>query len=83
MKDEKEDIFHSSAYGKAQNGGSMGSASSVSFTDRMKINQSRRVVKGYGDSRLASQGIGNGPRAKQYTPPAEKLPLGPKPMNKK
>lgn len=81
MKDEKEDIFHSSAYGKAQNGGSMGVASSTSFNERMNINRDRQVVRGYGDSKLANQNIGNGPRAKQYTPPEKSGSIGgPRPV---
>ena len=70
MKDDKEDIFHSSAYGKAQNGAGMGVSSVESFAARRKIDQNRRVVKGYGDSNLVGQAISNGPRAKTYTPPA-------------
>ena len=80
VKDKKEDIFHSSAYGKAQNGGSMGTVSNVSFGERMNINRNRQVVRGYGDSRLANQNIGNGPRAKQYTPPERSSGIsGPRP----
>lgn len=70
MKDKKEDIFHSSAYGKMQNGGSIGVSSNETFAKRMEINQNRKVVRGYGDSRLANSGINNAPRPKTYAPPA-------------
>ena len=46
MKDEKEDIFHSSAYGKAQNGGAMGVTSAQSFSERMKIEKNGRLCEG-------------------------------------
>lgn len=68
MKDKKEDIFHSSVYGRAQNGGSLGSASSESFKERMRIDKNRQVVHGYGESQVANSMYGNGPRAKKYTP---------------
>ena len=54
MKDNKEDIFHSSAYAKAQNGGGIGAASSESYQVRVKINENRQNIKGYGDSEIMS-----------------------------
>ena len=78
---DKGDIFHSSAYGKAQNGGSMGAASTESFATRRQIEQNRTVIKGYGSSSVARSVIGNGPRAKTYMPPAKNnVGLGPRPM---
>lgn len=62
MKDKKEDIFHSSAYGQAQNSSAMGVASSVSFNNRMRIDRNRQNVRGYGDSRIVSDARSNGPR---------------------
>lgn len=70
MKEKKEDIFHSSTYGKAQSGRVMGSTSSESFADRMRIDKNRKMVSGYNRSNLVRSSIGNGPRAKQYVPPA-------------
>ena len=70
MKADKEDVLHSSAYGKAQNGAGMGVTSSESFETRRRIDENRKVVGGYGSSRVATQVIGNGPRAKVYTPPS-------------
>ena len=81
MKPVKEDIFHSSAYGRAQSGGGMGSASTESFSDRMKIEQRRTMIKGYSGSSIANSAIGSGPRAKTFTPSASSgSGLGPKPM---
>lgn len=72
MKDTKEDIFHSSVYGKAQNGSSMGSASTESFGDRMKVDKNRQVVHGYNDSQIANNMYTNGPKAKKYVPPEKR-----------
>lgn len=69
VKDEKEDIFHSSAYAKAQSGASMGSASQQSFAERRRIEENRQVIRGYGASRVANSAISGGPRAKTFTPP--------------
>ena len=70
MKEHNTDIFHSSTYGKAQNGGSMGVASTESFEARKKIEENRKIIKGYGNSSVMGQTIGNGPKTKTYTPPA-------------
>ena len=71
MKDKKEDVFHSSAYAKAQNGESMGAASSESYNVRVNINQHREKVRGYGDSEIMMGAKNQGPKAKTYTPPAK------------
>ena len=53
MKDEdKSEVFHSSAYGQAQNGASMGSASTESFEARRSQDQNRQFIKGYNDSKV-------------------------------
>lgn len=71
MKDDKkEDIFHSSAYGVAQNGAGMGAASTQSFRERQKIEENRQKVGGYNRSGIMGSAAANGPRAKTYTPPA-------------
>lgn len=72
MKEKKEDIFHSSAYGKAQNAGAMGSASTESFENRMKMEKNRQVVKGYGDSQIMNGAYKNGVRAEEYVPPEKR-----------
>lgn len=76
MKDEKEDIFHSSAYGKSQSGANLGAASSESFAARRTTDQHRQFVQGYGSSRLSSTPI-NAQRAKTYTPPVKNPPQNP------
>ena len=72
-KDKKVDFFHSSAYGKAQSGGVMGSTSAESFNDRMKIDRNRTVVRRYDDSKLVALSKENGPRAKKYIPPEKSV----------
>ena len=49
MKEKKENIFHSSAYGKAQNAGAIGAASVEGFEARMRIEKNRQIVHGYND----------------------------------
>ena len=68
VKEEKDNIFHSSAYGKAQNEGAIGTASTESFEDRLKVEHNRKVVRGYNDSQIVNAAYANGPKAKQYTP---------------
>ena len=72
MKEKKEDIFHSSEYGKAQSAEAMGAASTESFGERMKMEQNRRIVQGYNDSRVVNGAYANGPKVKKYVPPEEK-----------
>lgn len=78
MKDNKEDIFHSSAYGKAQNADGMGTASTETFAARRATESNRQFVKSYGDSRIGSA---SNPacRAKTYTPPKNSTPI-PRPV---
>lgn len=64
MKDKKEDVFHSSAYAKAQNGGNIGSASTESYQVRVNVNQARTKVKGYRDSEIMAGAKMNVPKAK-------------------
>ncbi len=75
IKDKKEDVFHSSAYSKAQNGGNMGSASAQSFAARQAIEQNRQHIGGYHQSSIMGKNIVQGaPKPKTYTPPK---PMGP------
>lgn len=69
--DKKEDIFHTSAYGKAQSGSGIGAASAQSYNARMAIRQNRQVVRGYEDAGIVNESKSNGPRAKTYTPPKD------------
>jgi len=73
MKDKKEDVFHSSAYAKAQNGSALGAASTESYQVRVNVYQNRSKVRGYGDSELMRGARMNGPKAKTYTPPEKNL----------
>lgn len=72
MKEKKENIFHSSEYGKAQSASNMGVTSAESFEKRMKVEQDRKIVRGYNDSRVMSGAYMNGPRAKKYVPEKKK-----------
>lgn len=83
MKEKKEDIFHSSEYGKAQSAETIGTTSSETFSERMKTEKNRQIVRGYNDSRVATSMYANGPRAKKYTPPEKKDGvLDKKPINR-
>jgi hypothetical protein len=66
MREKSEDILHSSAYAKAQNSGNMGATSVESFKARMMMEQNRKNIRGYGNSRIANSAIGNAPRAKTF-----------------
>ena len=68
IKDNKEDFFHSSAYGKAQSGANMGAASTESYQVRVNIDRNRQNVKGYKDSELMTDIKDNTPKAKTYNP---------------
>ena len=78
MKDNKEDVFHSSAYAKAQNGSIIGAASSESYAVRVNIDKNRQTVRGYGDSELMAGAKKMAPRAKTYTPPPKNPGISPK-----
>lgn len=70
IREKKDDVVHSSAYGRAQNGGAIGTASAQGFDERIKIEQNRQVVRGYNDSRVAAQAYNARPRARTYEKPA-------------
>lgn len=67
IHEERKNVFHSSAYAKAQSGEVIGAASIESFDERQKIEQNRKIIRGYNDSRVATQRYAGAPRAKQYT----------------
>ncbi len=52
---ERSQIFHSSAYARAQSGTAMGAASTESFAQRQALEQNRQNVRKYGDSLVAGQ----------------------------
>lgn len=76
IKDKKEDIFHTSGYAKAQNGANMGAASTESYQVRVNVNQNRKRIRSYNDSRLVAGARMNAPKAKPYEPP-KKEPSNP------
>ena len=59
MKEESKDVVHSSAYAQAQNSEGIGAASTQSFATRQAIEQSRKMVRGYRDSKVVNE-VGGG-----------------------
>ena len=81
MKANKEDVVHSSAYAKAQNERGIGTASTETFSARIRINQNRTNVKAYGDSRVVNDSLTGIPKAKTYEKSQDKFasrPIEPK-----
>ena len=68
--DQKEDIFHSSGYAKAQSGDSFGAASSITFDARKRLNDNREHIQGYDKSQIINESHPVA-RAKTYTPPVK------------
>ncbi|MBR3233420.1 hypothetical protein IKG12_00975 [Candidatus Saccharibacteria bacterium] len=64
--DARKDFFHSSAYGNAQNSGSIGTAGGDSFSVRQSIEKNRQHVKKYKSSKVANQ-FYNAEYAKSYS----------------
>ena len=81
IRDKKEEIFHSSEYGRAQSGEAMGATSAVSFDMRMEMEKNRQIVRRYNDSRVAEQRFNGGVRAKEYVVPEKKESLGVKKLD--
>ena len=73
MKDETKDVIHTSAYGEAQNSGKMGTASTASFLDRLKIDRNRTRVRGYDESKIVNETRENGPEARKYDVSQDKM----------
>lgn len=55
MKTEKKDVMHTSGYAEAQNAGNFGSSSAESFAKRKEIDEHRKTIKGYRDSKIANE----------------------------
>lgn len=55
IRDKKAEFFHSSAYGRAQSGGTIGAASTESFAKRREIDKNRQNIRKYDDSLVAEQ----------------------------
>lgn len=73
IKEETKDVVHTSAYGEAQNSGKMGTTSTASFLDRLKIDRNRTKVRGYNDSKIVNEIRENGPQAKKYDITQDKM----------
>ncbi len=70
MKTKTEDVLHTSAYAKSQNAQGFGAASNVSFGERKAIEDRRKFVQGYRNSRIMAGTGYTTPRARTYTSPA-------------
>lgn len=58
-KDDKAaDFMHSSAYAKSQSGNSFGAAAGDTFAERQAIEEKRKYVQKYGNSRIANSFYG-------------------------
>ena len=75
MKDKKEDVAHSSAYGKVQNARGIGVASTESFATRRAMNRNRTMVRRYDESKVVTE-VGDGvPKAMKYDAEQDKASL--------
>ena len=72
--DKKDEFFHSSSYGSAQNGGNIGTASTgLTMEERKAIEEKRKYVTKYNESQLFS-GTFSLRHAKKYNPNAQNTP---------
>ena len=56
--DDRSDMMHSSGYAKAQNGSSFGAAGGTSFSERKNIEERRKYVQGYRNSKIMNSFYG-------------------------
>ncbi|MBQ7201945.1 hypothetical protein IJS18_00955 [Candidatus Saccharibacteria bacterium] len=78
IKNQKEDVFHTSGFSKAQSGNNMGSASTETFSARQALERNRQHIKGYHHSTLMGRNIVAGsPHPKTYTPERRPNPIRP------
>ena len=70
---DKGEVFHSSGYARAQSGGNMGAVAGAdaSFAARQALEQQRKYIRGYRNSRIMNSFYGV-QRAKNYTPPSQR-----------
>ena len=73
MKTQTADVAHTSAHAQAQNAGGFGAVSAESFAVRRSVEEQRKFVRGYKNSRIIA-GATTVARAKTYTPPP-KMPV--------
>lgn len=69
--DKKDEFFHSSSYGSAQNAGNIGTASvSMTMEERKAIEAKRKFVQKYNNSKIFESTLGLR-HAKKFTPRTE------------
>ena len=69
-EDQRDDFFHSSGYGAAQNSGNIGTASTgLTMSERKNIEEKRQFVKKYNNSQIFSSTL-NLRHSKSYCVPA-------------
>ena len=69
--DKKDEFFHSSSYGSAQNSGSIGTASTgMTMAERKAIEEKRKFVQKYNNSKIFESTYGLR-HAKKYVPRTE------------
>lgn len=56
--DKKQDIFHSSGYAKSQSGANFGAAGADSFEERKNIEEQRKFIRGYRNSKIVNSFYG-------------------------
>ena len=59
------DVMHSSSYASAQNKNAFGASGNISFSERQRIEQHRKLVKGYRNAKIAQE-VNMMPKAKTY-----------------
>lgn len=64
---DKSKVFHSSGYARSQSGASFGVASSESFAERRTVDENRKFVQKYNNSRITNRAYGV-ERARTYIP---------------
>lgn len=71
--DKKSEIFHSSGYAEAQNGSSIGTASTgLSMAERKALEKKRQFVAKYNTSEMLSETFSNRKMAKKFDPNVNK-----------
>lgn len=64
-KTSTSDVMHSTGYASASSGAQFGSSDNTTFSERQQIEQSRKLIKGYRNARVA-QGVNRVPSARTY-----------------
>ena len=70
--DRAEDILHSSGFAQTQSGSGVGAAGGKTFAERQAVEQRRKMVQGYKNSRIVNTPY-NRERARTYTPKARRF----------